>query len=221
MLPLMLQDQLQIAREYHGLVYFPLLAFAFVLMLPFVIIAEKRRKIKGVFLIAVALLLFAELALMLVSSNRIFALLVLFVFFIAFNILEATQPSMVSKIAPAGAKGTATGIYSTCQVLGVFGGGALGGWLLQHHGANVVFLLNAVLILIWLIVASSMKPPHFLASVLIPLRGQDHQTLAARLQAVDGVAEVVIVASENTVYLKVDQRRVDRKQLAAIVDELA
>jgi multidrug efflux pump subunit AcrB len=65
-----------------------------------------------------------------------------------------------------------------------------------------------------------MKPPHFLASVLIPLRGQDHQTLADKLRAVDGVAEVVIVASENTVYLKVDQRRVDRKQLAAIVDEV-
>jgi MFS family permease len=220
-LPLMLQDQLQIAREYHGLIYFPLLAFAFVLMLPFVIIAEKRRKIKSVFLIAVVLLLVAELALMLVSSSRVFALLVLFVFFIAFNILEATQPSMVSKIAPAGAKGTATGIYSTCQVLGVFGGGALGGWLLQEHSADAVFLLNAVLVLIWLAVAWSMKPPHFLASVLIPLRGQDHQTLADRLRAVDGVAEVVIVASENTVYLKVDQRRVDRKQLAAIVDELA
>jgi MFS family permease len=219
-LPLMLQDQLLIAREYHGLIYFPLLAFAFVLMLPFVIIAEKRRKIKSVFLIAVVLLLIAELALMLVSSSRVFALLVLFVFFIAFNILEATQPSMVSKIAPAGAKGTATGIYSTCQVLGVFGGGALGGWLLQHQGANAVFLLNAGLVLMWLAVAWSMKPPHFLASVLIPLRGQDHQTLADKLRAVDGVAEVVIVASENTVYLKVDQRRVDRKQLAAIVDEV-
>lgn len=219
-LPLMLQDQLQIAREYHGLIYFPLLAFAFVLMLPFVIIAEKRRKIKGVFLIAVALLLLAELALMIVGANRVFALLVLFVFFIAFNILEATQPSMVSKIAPAGAKGTATGIYSTCQVLGVFGGGALGGWLLQHQGANAVFLLNAVLALVWLAVAWSMKPPEFLASVLIPLRGQDNQRLADKLRAVDGVAEVVIVASENTVYLKVDQRRVDRKQLAAIVDEV-
>ena len=186
-LPLMLQDQLQIAREYHGLIYFPLLAFAFVLMLPFVIIAEQRRKIKCVFLIAAALLLVAELALMLVSSSRVFALLVLFVFFIAFNILEATQPSMVSKIAPAGAKGTATGIYSTCQVLGVFGGGALGGWLLQHQGSNAVFLLNAGLVLMWLAVAWSMKPPHFLASVLIPLRGQDHQPLADKLRAVDGV----------------------------------
>jgi MFS family permease len=146
--------------------------------------------------------------------------LVLFVFFIAFNILEATQPSMVSKIAPAGAKGTATGIYSTFQVFGVFGGGALGGWLLQYQGANSVFLLNAALVMVWLVVAWSMKPPHFLASVLIPLRGQDHQALADKLRAVDGVAEVVIVASENTVYLKVDQRRVNRKQLAAIVAEV-
>ncbi|MFC3117201.1 MFS transporter [Cellvibrio fontiphilus] len=222
-LPLMLQNQLDIPRNYHGLIYFPLLAFAFVLMLPFVIIAEKRRKIKSVFLLAVALLLLAELALMLVGANRILALLVLFVFFIAFNVLEATQPSMVSKIAPAGAKGTATGIYSTCQVLGVFGGGALGGWLLQEQGANAVFSLNALLIVMWLAVAWSMKPPHFLASVLIPLEGKsaalaDPRILLEKLRAVDGVAEAVIVASENTIYLKVDQRRVDRKQLAAIVD---
>lgn len=217
-LPLMLENQLQIPRNYHGLVYFPLLAFAFVLMLPFVIIAEKRRKIKSVFLLAVALLLVAELALTVVGDHFIAALLVLFVFFIAFNVLEATQPSMVSKIAPAGAKGTATGIYSTCQVLGVFSGGALGGWLLQEHGAQAVFLLNAVLVLAWLVVAWSMTPPQFLASVLIPLRGQDYQVLADKLRAVDGVAEVVIVASENTAYLKVDQQRVNRKQLAAIVD---
>lgn len=182
------------------------------------IIAEKRRKIKSVFLIAVSLLLISELAFMLISTQRVLALIILFVFFIAFNVLEATQPSMVSKIAPAGAKGTATGIYSTCQVLGVFGGGALGGWLLQQQGANAVFLLNAVLVLIWLVVAWSMKPPHFLASVLIPLRGQDHQVILDKLRAVDGVAEAIVVASENTIYLKVDQRRVNRKQLAAIVD---
>jgi MFS family permease len=218
-LPLILQDQLQIARDYHGLIYFPLLAFAFVLMLPFVIIAEKRRKIKGVFLLAVGLLLLAELALIIVGDNRIFALFVLFVFFVAFNVLEATQPSMVSKIAPAGAKGTATGIYATCQVLGVFGGGALGGWLLQEQGATAVFLLNAGLVLIWLAVAWSMKPPHFLASVLIPLNGHDPQLLADKLRVVEGVAEVVIVASENTIYLKVDQRQVDRKMLAALVDK--
>lgn len=217
-LPLMLQNQLEIAREYHGLIYFPLLALAFIVMLPFVIIAEKRRKIKGVFLLAVGLLLVSELALILVSTQLILALVVLFIFFIAFNVLEATQPSMVSKIAPAGAKGTATGIYSTCQVLGVFGGGALGGWLLQHQGISAVFLLNSILVLVWLVVAWSMKPPHFLASILIPLHGRDHAKILEKLRAVDGVAEVVVVSSEDTIYLKVDQQRVDRKTLAAIVD---
>lgn len=219
-LPLILQDQLHIARDYHGLLYFPLLALAFVLMLPFVIVAEKRRKIKPVFLGAVALLLIAELAMILVPPSRVLTILVLFGFFIAFNILEATQPSMVSKIAPAGAKGTATGIYSTCQVLGVFGGGALGGWLLQHQGIPAVFMLSAALVVVWLAVAWSMKPPRFLASVLIPLGQHDHQAIADKLRAVEGVAEVVIVTSENTAYLKVDQRMVDRKALAAIVESV-
>ena len=217
-LPLILQDQLHITRNYHGMFYFPLLAFAFVLMLPFVIVAEKRRKIKPVFLGAIALLALAELGLVVAPPSLIGTLFVLFCFFVAFNILEATLPSMVSKIAPAGAKGTATGIYSTSQVIGVSAGGAVGGWILQHHGIAAVLELGAVFSVIWLLVALSMKPPRFLASVLIPLRQHNHQQVAAQLREVEGVAEVVIVASENTAYLKVDQRLVDRKTLAAIVD---
>jgi MFS family permease len=166
------------------------------------------------------LLLLAELAFMAAPPSRVLTLLVLFGFFIAFNVLEATQPSMVSKIAPAGAKGTATGIYSTCQVLGVFGGGALGGWLSQYYGLAAVLMLSAALVMMWLAVAWSMKPPRFLASVLIPLGQHDHQIIADKLRAVEGVAEVVIVTSENTAYLKVDQRLVDRKALAAIVDSV-
>jgi MFS family permease len=217
-LPLILQDQLHIARNAHGMVYFPLLALAFVLMLPFVIIAEKRRKIKPVFLGAIGLLALSEVGLIFAPPGLIGTLLVLFCFFVAFNILEATLPSMVSKIAPAGAKGTATGIYATSQVIGVSSGGALGGWLLQHHGAAAVLELGAAFTLLWLLVAAFMQPPRFLASVLIPLRQHDHQQLAAQLRAVVGVAEVVIVSSENTAYLKVDQRLVNRQALAAIVD---
>ena len=217
-LPLVLQEQWQIPRDYHGLVYFPLLAFAFMVMLPFVIIAEKRRQMKPVFLAAVGLLLLSELLLVMLGANRWMGLVTLFLFFIAFNLLEATQPSMVSKIAPAGAKGTATGIYATCQVLGVFGGGALGGWLLQDSGIDAVFYVNAGVSLLWLLVAWSMRPPRFLASVLIPLRNHDYERVAEQLRAVEGVEEVVIVSSEKTAYLKVDQRVVDRKALSAIVD---
>jgi MFS family permease len=218
-LPILLQTQLNIDRNYHGWIYFPLLAIAFMVMLPFVIIAEKRRKMKSIFLASIVLLLVAELAFVFVTDSRIAGLLLLFVFFVAFNVLEATQPSMVSKIAPAGAKGTATGIYATAQVLGVAGGGALGGWLLEQHGVSAVFWLNSALVVVWLAVAWSMTPPRYLASVLIPLKGRHDERIAEQFRAVDGVEEVVIVASEDTAYLKVDQQRVDRKMLASIVEQ--
>lgn len=218
-LPQILEQQLHIERQHHGMVYFPMLLIAFAIMLPFVIIAEKRRKIKPVFLGAIGLLALMELALAVVSPNRYFTIAAIFLFFVAFNILEATLPSMVSKIAPAGAKGTATGIYATSQVIGVSAGGAAGGLLVQHYGIPAVFVVSTVFTLIWLCAAWTMQPPRFLASVLIPLRNHNAQAIAEKLRTVEGVAEVVIVASENTLYLKVDQRLVDRKALHAIVAE--
>jgi len=217
-LPQILEQQLRIERGHHGMLYFPLLLVAFAIMLPFVIIAEKRRKIKPVFLGAIGLLAVMELALMVAPPSLFFTIAAIFFFFVAFNVLEATLPSMVSKIAPAGAKGTATGIYATSQVIGVSCGGAIGGFLLQQFGMASVLGLGAVFTAIWLAVAWSMKPPRFLASVLIPLRHHEGALIAERLREVEGVAEVVVVQSENTVYLKVDQQRVDRKALQAIVD---
>jgi predicted MFS family arabinose efflux permease len=216
-LPQILEQQLHIERSHHGMLYFPMLLVAFAIMLPFVIIAEKRRKIKPVFLGAIGLLAAMELALIVAPPSSFFTISAIFLFFVAFNVLEATLPSMVSKIAPAGAKGTATGIYSTSQVIGVSAGGAVGGWLLQYSGMPAVLGLGAFFSVIWLLVAWSMKPPRFLASVLIPLRSHHSASIADKLRAVEGVAEVVIVESENTAYLKVDQRLVDRKALHAIV----
>lgn len=216
-LPQMLEQQLNIERGHHGMVYFPMLLVAFIIMLPFVIVAEKRRKIKPVFLGAIALLAMMELTMMIAPPSIYFTLFTIFLFFVAFNVLEATLPSMVSKIAPAGAKGTATGIYSTSQVIGVSAGGAAGGWLIQHGGIQAVLALCALFSLIWLATAWTMKPPRFLASVLIPLRHHHGAEIAEKLRAVEGVAEVVIVESENTAYLKVDQRLVDRKALHALV----
>lgn len=217
-LPQMLVEQLHISRDYHGVLYFPLLAFAFVVMLPFVIVAEKRRKIKPVFLGAVGLLVLMELALIKAPPSLPLTLGAMFLFFVAFNLLEATLPSMVSKIAPAGSKGTATGIYSTSQVLGVFSGGALSGWLLQHASLAAPLLLGAVLAAVWLVVAWFMRPPRFLASLLIPLGEMNPAAIVDKLRAVEGVEEVLVVASEGTIYLKVDPRLVDRQALTAIVE---
>jgi predicted MFS family arabinose efflux permease len=83
----------------------------------------------------------------------------LLLFFVAFNILEALQPSLISRLAPPAAKGAALGIYNTTQSFGLFLGGALGGWLVKHHGAVGVHLACAVLGIIWLMLASRLQTP--------------------------------------------------------------
>jgi predicted MFS family arabinose efflux permease len=78
-------------------------------------------------------------------------------FFVAFNILEASLPSLVSRIAPPAAKGAALGVYNTLQPLGIFCGAALGGWMKQHVGPGAIFWVAAGLTVVWLIIAGSMK----------------------------------------------------------------
>lgn len=217
-LPLLLEKELEIDRQRHWMVYLPLLLGAFVAMLPFIILAEKRRQMKPVFLGALMLLGLMELALALSPVVMGLTLAYLFLFFMAFNLLEASLPSLVSKVAPAGAKGAATGIYASCQFLGAFAGGAVGGWLLQTLGPSLVILVCALLVLVWLLVAWFMKPPRYLASLLIPLGDQPRPGLAERLAAVEGVEEVVLLEGDSTAYLKVDPRRVDRTALTELIE---
>lgn len=152
----------------HWKVYLPVVLASFVLMLPPVFIGEKLGKIKQIFVAAIMLLLLVQLGLWgwLAQADHAGWMLVglLLAFFIAFNILEACQPSLVSRIAPPHAKGTALGVYNTLQSLGLFCGGALGGWLAQHADAAAVFKLGAGLTVVWLIMAINMKN--------LPRRGQ-------------------------------------------------
>ncbi|MDQ2078161.1 MFS transporter [Marinimicrobium sp. ABcell2] len=218
--PQMLEQDLGLTRERHWLVYLPLLVGAFIAMLPFIIVAERRRKMKPVFLGAIALLGLAVLSLLGAGTSLPLTLLALFGFFMAFNLLEATLPSLVSKIAPAGGKGTATGIYSTCQFAGAFAGGVMGGWLWQNWDIAAVLTVCAGLALLWWLVALFMRPPRFLASLLIPLQGQPVEVLSERLRDQPGVVEVVVIPAEGTAYLKVDPRELDRSQLDQVVASL-
>jgi predicted MFS family arabinose efflux permease len=189
------------------------LVLAFIAMVPFMIVAEKRRKIKPVFLGAVALLGVMELLMAASLASSLVFLAGLFLFFTAFNLLEATLPSLMSKAAPAGSKGTASGIYSTCQFMGAFLGGTGGGWLLQEYGVEAVFACATAMIAIWFAVAVTMSTPRFLTSLQVPLEGQDPAVVEARLEALPGVAEVVIIAEEQAAYLKVDNKLFDRQTL--------
>ena len=145
----------------HWKVYLPVVLLSFVLMLPPVFVGEKQGRMKQVFVGAIALLLLVQAGMWLTLSQAAphwMALAgLLLAFFVAFNILEASQPSLVSRLAPVGGRGAALGVYNTLQALGLFCGGAAGGWLTQHSGPSAVFILGAGLTVVWLIIASNMQ----------------------------------------------------------------
>lgn len=143
----------------HWKVYLPAVLVSFVFMVPAVIVAEKHGRMKLVFNLSIGLLLVVQMGFYLYGHGLMPLTLWLTLFFVAFNILEATQPSWISRVAPASAKGTALGIYNTLQSIGLFLGGALGGWIAKHHGAGMVNLFCGGLAICWLLAAAGMVAP--------------------------------------------------------------
>lgn len=216
-LPVVLEDQLGVQRDQHWLVYLPLLVLAFLAMVPFIIVAERKRQMKPVFVAAIGLLAAMELALVFWQHSLPLTLTALFLFFMAFNLLEACLPSLVSKVAPAGSKGTAAGIYSTSQFLGAFAGGVIGGWWIQSGVPADVFIGSAVVVLVWGLVAAYMHPPRYLSSILVSVgENDDLDDAETRLRELTGVEEVMLIEEERVAYLKVDSQRFDRNDLRAI-----
>ncbi|SMF94573.1 Predicted arabinose efflux permease, MFS family [Methylomagnum ishizawai] len=219
-LPLVLRDTLDLPTAQHWHLYLPVFVLAMASMVPFVIVAEKKRKMKPVFLGAIAVVALADLGFLGFGASFWAVFGLLYLYFTGFNLLEATLPSMVSKIAPPDLKGTAMGVYSTAQFLGAFAGGAGGGWIYGHHGIPAVFLYCAVAALIWLAVALGMRPPRHVSSLLVnvgALSREQAATLSGRLLQVPGVAEAVVLAEDGVAYLKVDKDTLDR---AALSEEL-
>jgi MFS family permease len=140
-------------------------------------------------------------------------------FFAGFNIMEASLPSLVTKTAPPDAKGTAAGIFSSAQFLGIFAGGVVGGWIQNTVGNGSVFGWCGCLALLWLLVAATMQQPSYLTTRLIRIgagRAADAEELTAKLRQLPGVAEVKVIAAEDLAYLKVDSRTFDAAQASQI-----
>lgn len=208
-----------VAVEHHGGVYLGIMALAFVGMVPLVILAEKKQRMKAVFVSAVAAMALCLLGLGVAGAWWALAALLLG-FFIAFNLLEATLPSLLSKLAPAGGKGTAMGVYSTSQFLGAFLGGVMGGALSQHFGHDAVFYGCTLVALAWLATLWGMPTPRHLSSEVVTLDEGTHgdalETLMERFAEVAGVEDVLVVPEERAVYLKVDRKRLDGEALARV-----
>lgn len=217
--PVLLEGQLGLPSGAHWWFYLTVMLTSFFAMIPFIIIGEKRRKMKPVLCGAVALLTTATMALAGLTEGLWLAWGVLFFFFMAFNLLEASLPSLISKEAPAAGKGAAMGVYSTAQFLGAFLGGAAGGVLLEAFGiAGVVWLMVAVLSL-WLGLALTMPAPSYTTSFVVQLdeaRDDDYDRMDDRLRQLPGVRDVVILEHAATAYLKIDRQEFDEKLLAGV-----
>lgn len=195
-----------LAVDQHWAVYLPVLLGSFVLMVPAIIVGEKRGQMKPVFIGAVALMLAAQLGFAFGIGDVWSIVAALFFYFVAFNLLEASLPSLISKLAPVSAKGTAMGVYNTFQALGLFFGGAFGGWLAQHHGFQAVFLFCVVLMAAWLVASLSMTAPPAIKTRMFrvgTMPADQAALLKAQLAEVAGVVEAAVLAEEGVAMLKV------------------
>jgi len=203
----------------HWEVYLPVMLGSVALMVPPMIVAERRGRQKGAFLGAIAVLLIGEIGLVLGHNvSAITASLLLF--FAGFNLLEAALPSLISRTAPPGAKGAAAGVYSSMQFLGSCVGGVAGGFISQRLGAAWVFGFCCAVTLIWLTASWRMRVPRSDRTRSYPVPRLDPKRadgLSRKLADVPGVREALVLAGEGVAHLKVDSARFDEQSVLELI----
>src|SRR5690554_2674753 len=220
-LPIALQDFAGVSKADLAQTYLPVLLLAFVTMVPFILLAEKQRKMRPVFIGAIIVLAVAQLGWALQPGSLIMLLICLWLFFTSFNILEASLPSMMTKLCPIKNKGTAMGIYASAQFIGAFLGGVLGGIIYGFSGSISWLFWSAGLIsVIWLVIMLPMQAPKHFSNRIIPLTGLNKENadgFMQRLNAIKGVVETVIVVDENVAYVKFLADDINLHELEAFI----
>jgi len=219
-LPFVLRDKLGLPTDEHAWFYLPVLMLSVLGMAPLVMIAEKKQKMKQVFIGSILLMVVSEVMLGTDQRSLIAVGFGLLIFFTAFNVLEASLPSLISRMAPVESKGTAMGVYSTSQFLGAFIGGAGGGWLSGEFGMQAVFYACAIAALGWLLLSLGMKVPAYLSSFMVHVEVRDEAAadlLAGKIKQLDGVHEAKVILEDGVAYLKVDKKKFNQQQVMELV----
>ena len=157
--PLALVESGGLAVSSHWKVYLPVVLLSFAVMMPPIVWGEKRGRIRVVLLGAVGMMALVQLAFVGAVHHFVWVVFLLFAFFVAFNVLEAMLPSLVSRVAPPAGKGAALGVYNTTQALGLSAGGVVGGLLVKYSGVESVFVFGAAMMFLWFVAAFSMREP--------------------------------------------------------------
>jgi MFS family permease len=181
-------------------------------MVPAIIVAEKRNAQKPFFIAAIVIMMVSMFVLG-NTQGSILTFLMLFSYFAAFNLLEAFLPSWLSKVSPAGNRGTAMGIYSTCQFLGTFAGGILGGWGLTSLGVDGLLILLAMLLLVWVILATQMTSPRPMQTMILHVGKRKPNEFIKSVSTIVGVEDILLLEGDDLAYIKVDKTAINVAEL--------
>jgi len=214
-LPLELKYTMGVVADDHWQIYLPVFVVSIMIMVPFIILAERKQAMKLVFNGAIISLIVATLIFL--NGQALWQIiLALVIFFAGFNLLEASLPSLVSKVAPATQKGTAMGMYSSSQFFGAFAGGATGGYAHHYWGVQGVYITVLVVLLFWLLLALTMKKSGCLSTYLLNV----NNVSVEQLLMVKGVIEATLIDDETdsgqVAYLKVKKRILDEEKLLSL-----
>ncbi|MDA7746780.1 MFS transporter [Psychromonas sp.] len=218
-LPLQLQN-MHLAPDEHWTIYLPALLLSFLLIIPMLIIAAKKQKNKHFYLFSILLMAFSLVSMALTQHSILIMFIVMLLFFTAFNFLEASLPAFISMLAPAGTKGTAMGIYSTYQFSGAFFGGIVGGLSYKLMGSSSLFLCLSGLMIVWFLLSFGMHNPSKIRTFTFTAEIKDkHKTdiIISQLLAIEGAQEVVVIAEENTVYIKANTQTFQQQEAQHII----
>ena len=208
--PLQLINYAKIPLASHGLIYLPLLVLSLFFAFPSIILAEKYRKMRGIFLTAIGGIILGLIFMIFGFESKYILLLGLGLFFIAFNVMEALLPSWLSKAAPIQSKATAMGINASGQFLGAFCGGILGGQLIMLNNTAMGWGILTAIAIIWLIISFGLSQPRYLSSLVLRLpETKQTDEWTSQLLAIRGIEEVLVMPEQQVAYVKVDKLQID------------
>ena len=213
----MLLHALHIPVDRAWIVYLPVLVISIVMMVPVILMTEKGGNTKDTFLATIVLIAASQLVLLFWSSDPMVVAVALVAFFTGFNIMEALLPSLITKVAPANAKGTAAGVFSSAQFVGIFAGGAVGGLANAASGTTGVFELTLIVALIWFAIATTLRLASHYSSFLMQMGSNGTCKIAdpiGRLKSVSGVVDAGVDADEGITDTQIDKKRSDPDDVA-------
>ena len=222
-IPIALQENIDLAVHQQWEIYLPALLAALVISLVAMGRAERQQQIKQYLLAGVLTLAGAELLFWIGTHNVILTAISISLFFAAFSLLEAFLPSLISRAAPASCKGSAMGIYSCAQYSGIFAGGVLGGWLYGTYHFSGVYLFCVTLALIWSLLVLLMRQPRYLITQVLrltPAQQSSWNTYATQLHLIPGMVEVTLVTEDGLAYLKMDRKTTQDPDFIRLKEQL-